>query len=65
MASINVGREIVERDLRYRMNQLERGATPACPECYLVGARRKDGRYPIVKDLMPEEPPAHRASTSA
>ena len=51
--SVNEAIEIAQGDMRYRMNQLERGGTPACPEEYVVWARGLDGDCKVAKRFMP------------
>jgi hypothetical protein len=43
VVSSDEAREIAGSDMRGRMRDLERGKTPACPECYMVWAQGIEG----------------------
>lgn len=51
VTSIAEGREIAKSDMRCRMNDLERGGTPDCPEFYQVWAQGLEGEYRIAKKI--------------
>jgi hypothetical protein len=53
VVSLNEAREIAACDLRYRMNHLENGANPTCPETYAVWAQGLEGDYRDVRRFMP------------
>ena len=51
--TINEARELADDDMRVRMDELETGSTPACPEVYLVWARGIDGVYHVAERIEP------------
>jgi hypothetical protein len=53
VVSINEAKEIAEGNMRQRMNDLERGGEPACPECYRVWAQGLGGDYIAAKEIAP------------
>jgi hypothetical protein len=53
IATINEARELVEDDMRVRIDNLVIGPTPACPEIYVVWARGIDGVYHVAERIEP------------
>jgi hypothetical protein len=51
VVSINEAKEIAESNMRCRMRELERGGTPACPECYKVWVQGLGGEYVTAKEI--------------
>jgi hypothetical protein len=53
VTTINEAQELVDDDMRVRMDELETGSTPACPEVYVVWARGIDGVYHVAERIEP------------
>jgi len=53
VSTINEAIEIARGNFQRRLNELDRGGEPMCPERYVVWARNREGDYEIVSEIEP------------
>ncbi len=53
VSTINEAIEIAQGNFQHRLNELDRGGAPMCPERYVVWASSREGDYEIVSEIEP------------
>jgi hypothetical protein len=56
VANVGEAREVAHDDMRIRMRDLERGASPLCPYVYKIWARGIDGQHRIACEITDTRP---------